>query len=267
MKKRDDGSMLKSKLKSEYKIFRDEVTWVEYALWWVARIMLICALVKATKGGWAASVLLQLRVEVAIMFMLPVLHLLPRKIFIARLSYRVQDIVLLLLLITAYYGQYRGFYSTVEWFDVYLHVSGMFLCVFVGYALTMALKHDNLPLAPVVAAMCGFGFSFFLAVSWEIFEFTCDSLWAGSNSQNWMCIDSAHLIALLPPMDPRRYALLDTMSDLIAGAIGSVFGGIVLFPYVYLMNKRKAKKLALAKPEAQSTDKSEEKSISTQEHS
>lgn len=238
--------MVKRKLIGEYKIFREEVTWVEYALWWAARIMLFYALGKTISIGITGVTLFQLGAEVALTFALPLLHLLPRKIFIARLSYRVQDVVVLLLFVTAYFGQFKGFYSTVEWYDVYLHIGGMFLCVYAGYALIMALKRDNLPLAPVVAAMCGFGFSFFVAVSWEIFEFVCDSIWAGSNSQNWANGNSEQLLALLPAMDPRRYALLDTMSDLIAGTIGSLLGGVALFPYVYVINK-KASKLTLIK--------------------
>jgi len=262
-KKRDDRMMLKRKLKSEYKIFRDEVTWVEYALWWAGRLMLAYALVKEIKGGYGASALLQMKVELALTFALPVLHLLPRKIFIARLSYKTQDILVFMLFVTAYFGQYRGFYSTVEWYDAYLHIIGCFVCVFAGYALTKALKHDNLPMAPVVAAICGFGFSFFVAVSWEIFEFTCDTIWAssGSNSQNWMNIDSSQLVALLPAADPRHYALYDTMSDLAAGTIGSILGGIAIFPYVSFMNKKAANKLKLVKTKIQSTGKNEEKSI------
>ncbi|MEI6578120.1 MAG: hypothetical protein WCN92_01500 [Eubacteriales bacterium] len=253
--------MIKKKLLSEYEIFRDEVTWAEYALWWAARIMLFYALGKTISIGITGVTLFQLGAEVALTFALPLLHLLPRKIFLARLSYRVQDVVVLLLFVTAYFGQFKGFYSNVEWYDVYLHVLGMFLCVYAGYALIMALKRDNLPMAPVVAAMCGFGFSFFLAVSWEIFEFACDSIWVGSNSQNWSNSDSNQLLALLPLMDPRRYALLDTMSDLIAGTIGSFLGGITIFPYVNLMNKKAAKKLKLVKKIAQSADAHEEKSI------
>jgi hypothetical protein len=238
--------VVKRKLIGEYKTFREEVTWVEYALWWAGRFMLIYALVKEIKGGYGASAILQMKVEVALTFVLPLLHLLPRKIFITRLSYRVQDILVFMLFVTAYFGQYRGFYSNVEWYDVYLHVIGGFVFVYAGYELTMALKHDKLPLAPVVAAMCGFGLSFFFAVGWEIFEFFCDNYFVGSNSQNWANGNSNQLLALLPPIDPQRYALLDTMSDLIAGTIGSLLGGVALFPYVYVINK-KASKLTLIK--------------------
>lgn len=254
--------MVKRKLSSEYEIFRNEVTWVEYALWWVGRIALLYVLVTATKEARGESLILQLSVEFALAFILPLLHLLPRNVFLARISYRVQDIIVLMLVTTAVFGQFKGFYSNVEWYDAYLHIIGCFVFVFVGYELIMALKRDKMPLAPVVAAMCGFGFSFFVAVSWEIFEFVCDTVMAGSNSQNWSNINSEQLLALLPPIDPQRYALLDTMTDLMAGTIGSLLGGTAIFPYVLLMNKRAAK-LTLIKTKAHETknNKEEEKQV------
>ena len=241
--------LIKNKLISEYRIFRKEVTWTEYVLWWAARLVLLYVLVKSIKDARGDVLILQLSWEFGISFLLPLFHILPRKVFIARLSYRLQDIVLIMLIVTAVFGQYKGFYSTVEWYDAYLHIIGCFVCVFAGYGLTMALKRDKQPLAPVVAAMCGFGFSFFFAVGWEIFEFVCDTIFVSSNSQNWSCINSAQLISFFPNIDPRRLALLDTMSDLIAGTIGSLLGGITVFPYVYFQNKKHANlKLLRAKP-------------------
>lgn len=231
---------IKTKLRGEYAIFREEVTWVEYALWWVGRLMLLYALVTAVTEQRGESLIMQLRVEFALMFFLPILHILPRRIFLARLSYRVQDIVVVMLLTTAFFGQFRGFYSTVEWFDAIMHVIGCFVCVYAGYELTMALRREKTPLSPVVAAMCGFGFSFFFAVGWEIFEFICDNIFEGSNSQNWSNINSEGLLAFFPGMEPQRLPLLDTMTDLIAGSVGSLFGGVFVFVYVYVRNKKAA---------------------------
>lgn len=229
-----------AKIKKEFGIFRKQVTWLEYALWWAARIALLYALIRAVTGKMSGILILQLKAELALLFVFPALHLLPRSIFIARLSYRAQDAIVVMLFTTAYFGQYKGFYSTVEWYDAYMHILGCFVCVFAGYALTVSLKHDSLPLAPVVAAMCGFGFSFFFAAGWEIFEFICDIVTPSNNTQNWAASNSEHIIALLPEMDPRRYALLDTMSDLVTGAVGSLLGGVSLFVYACVKNKKSA---------------------------
>ena len=230
--------MIQEKLAGEYLVFRRQVTWAEYVLWWAGRLALLYVLVMAVREQRGEILVMQLKWEFGLTFAFPLLHLLPRKLFLARISYRVQDVIVLMLVITSVFGQFKGFYSTVEWYDAYLHIIGSFVFVYVGYELTMALKRDNLPLAPVVAAMCGFGFSFFCAVGWEIFEFTCDTIFASSNSQNWSFVNSQQLLSFFPGIDPRRLALLDTMTDLIAGAMGSLLGGVLMLPYVAYQNKK-----------------------------
>ena len=230
---------INNKIKTEYKTFREEVTWVEYAFWWIVRIIIVYALVRSVLAGDPDRLALRLSAKLACAFALPLLHLLPRKVFFARLSYRVQTMASVMLLLTAVFGQYKSWYSTVEWYDAYLHVFGCFLCVFAGYYLTMALKHDTQPLQPIVAAISGFGFSFFFAVGWEIFEFFSDTLIAGMNAQNWMFINSSVLLSWFPDIEPQRYALLDTMTDLVFGTAGSLAGGFVLFIYLCVKYKKK----------------------------
>lgn len=228
---------IKTKLRTEYTVFRKEVTWVEYASWWIVRVIIACALAKTAFAGDPDGLTLRLSAKLVCTFILPALHLLPRSVFLARLSYRVQTLVSLLLFLTAVLGQYKGFYSTVEWYDAYLHTFGCFVCVFLGYALTLALQREKQPLSPLVASISGFGFSFFFAVGWEIFEFASDSL-TGGNSQNWAFSNSEGLLSLFPDIEPQRYALLDTMTDLMFGTVGSIIGGIVLFIYICRKNKR-----------------------------
>ncbi len=219
---------IKNKLKTEYMVFREEVTWAEYAFWWIVRIVIAWALAKSAFAGDPDGLVMRLSAKLTCTFILPLLHLLPRKIFWARLSYRVQTLASVLLFLTAVLGQYKGFYNTVEWYDAYLHVFGCLICVFMGYELTLALQRDRQPLTPVVAAISGFGLSFFFAVGWEIFEFLSDSL-TGGNSQNWAFSNSQGLLKFFPAMEPQRYTLLDTMTDLTLGSVGSIVGGVVLF--------------------------------------
>jgi hypothetical protein len=229
---------MKNKLKTEYAIFRKEVTWVEYAFWWFVRIVILYALVESAISGDPDNLVLRLSAKLVVSFLLPLIHLLPKSIFLVRLSYRTQTIVAVMLFLTAVLGQYKGFYNTVEWFDAYLHLFGCFVCVFAGYELTVALPRDRQPLSPVVAAVSGFGFSFFFAAGWEVFEFVSDTLIAGGNSQNWAVINSQQLLSLFSDIDPQRYALLDTMTDLMFGGVGSIVGGIVLFVYLCRKNKK-----------------------------
>ncbi|NLX93917.1 MAG: hypothetical protein GXZ02_08680, partial [Clostridiales bacterium] len=69
--------MIKRKLVDEYRLFRQQVTWVEYAVWWVVRFILLFALVNAIAQERSEATILQLGAEFGLSFLLPLLHLLP----------------------------------------------------------------------------------------------------------------------------------------------------------------------------------------------
>lgn len=103
----------------------------------------------------------------------------------------------------------------------------------------MALQRERTPVSPVVGSFCGFGFSFFFAAGWELFEFYSDVL-TGGNAQNWMVINSEGMKRFLPALEPAQYVLMDTMSDLLFGLVGSILGGAAL--YVYIAHNNKAER-------------------------
>ena len=79
------------------------------------------------------------------------------------------------------------------------------------------------------------------AIFWEIFEFTYDQL-TNSNTQHWdiTLTDGGKGEELFHFTNPMRYALFDTMSDLILGFAGTIIGGII----VYVWLKKRAEKAA-----------------------
>lgn len=234
---------IKRKLSSEYRIFRKETTWFEYALWWLVRAAIVYALFETARAGRLDVLGLRLVSKLSVSFVVPLLHLLPRRVFFARLSYRVQTFAAIMIFLSSFLGQYKNFYGTVEWFDDGLHAFGCFVCVFAGYELLLAMKRDTYPLSPLMGSFCGFGFSFFFAVGWEIFEFTSD-IFIGGNAQNWMVVNSDGLLRLLPDLDPRQHPLLDTMMDLVFGSVGSLLGGVALYLYIAYKNKAAARESA-----------------------
>ncbi|MEI6578121.1 MAG: hypothetical protein WCN92_01505 [Eubacteriales bacterium] len=232
---------VKKKLASEYKQFRKDATWYEFAFWCVGWILMVYALVSAIKTNRDPNLTMILEADTVAAFMIPVFHfLLPKKIFLARISYRAITWVLILTLGAGFIGKFLDIYKVIASYDSYLHVFGCFFLVFACYEMAKAIKNGDEPLAPVIAAICGFGLSFFAAVSWEIFEFTCDQFFNG-NTQNWAFAPSQHFMQMWP-MDIRRYALVDTMTDLICGTVGSIFGGAALFIFeCYKVRKSKLK--------------------------
>jgi hypothetical protein len=201
---------------------------------------MVYALVKSIIANKDPNLIMILEADTVAAFAIPVFHiLLPKRVFLARISYRAITWVVILVLGAGFIGKFLDIYKYVASYDSYLHVFGCFILVFAGYEMVKALKHSDEPLAPVIAAVCGFGLSFFAAVSWEIFEFICDQFFNG-NTQNWAFAPDQHFLERFP-MIPQRYPIFDTMADLICGTAGSIIGGITIFVYFCIKNKRAKK--------------------------
>lgn len=128
--------------------------------------------------------------------------------------------VLLFIFVSMFMANEFGFYKVIPYLDKIEHLfSGLILC-FVGlliYKKASDGEKTAVPNAQVVVWFCIF-FSIAMAGVWEIYEFTTDRLF-GLNSQNG--------------------SLVDTMTDIICGTIGSVVTGI------YLAFKAKRRKMPL----------------------
>ena len=228
--------LFKRKFRSEYDRAREEVTWLEMAFWCVGWAMLIYALVVSTKKGLPAQTILVIKAQSAATVLIPVFHLFPGKTFLNRISNRAQTWVMILVLAASFIGKFLNIYTLIPWYDFYLHAFGCFVCVYAGYEVARSIKRSREPLPPVIGAICGFGLSFFAAVAWEIFEFVCDQFFAG-NTQNWSFAPSERFLELLPT-DPARFPLMDTMTDIISGTVGSFAGGIALFAVLCIQSRR-----------------------------
>lgn len=220
---------------------REKVGLGERLFWIITGLLLFYSLVSAKVKGRSDILVLQLAAEFLICLILPALKLIVKQGFVERLSFKVQTHICIMLLVTAFFGQYLGLYSSMEWYDTYMHIIGGFVFVFTGYELAAAMKSEGTSFDPLLYAIAGFGLSFFFAVGWEIFEFVCDSVFVDSNSQNWSAVNSEGVLKLFSNIDPRRYALLDTMLDLVAGTLGSLAGGVAL----YIVLKKRNKSLPL----------------------
>lgn len=114
-------------------------------------------------------------------------------------------------------------YRLTDWYDKIVHFCSGYFFTMIGMGIFYYLKKDKV-IEPdkdcALSAWLSGATSFFIAVIWEIFEYT-DSL-------------------LIPGHDPQRVAATgvgDTMTDLIASSIGAVFA--VVFIVLYYKKKIK----------------------------
>lgn len=125
----------------------------------------------------------------------------------------------LFALIAQYGGVMFNLYSVIPVYDLILHLSSGCLLLFFGhYFLSLLLRRrgGTAPSKSLTLWFCWF-FSVACAGLWEIFEFSVDQLF-GFDSQI------------------RASGVLDTMSDVIAGTLGSTLG---LFLLAWLIGRKK----------------------------
>ena len=124
-------------------------------------------------------------------------------------------IYVLFLYGSIYLGGVRDFYDKVPHWDTMLHLSSGAALSVVGFSIAGLLhqsKSDQFPLNPLFAAIFAFCFAITLGVIWEIYEFTMDCFLDG-NLQRYALKGGEPFVG--------QAALMDTMIDLIADAIGA----------------------------------------------
>ncbi|MGI6744684.1 MAG: hypothetical protein BWY46_00445 [Firmicutes bacterium ADurb.Bin300] len=224
--------------KNEFRQFRKEVSLPEYIIWWIIRGLMIYALCRQMSNpdvliinclAIAGNLLATFTVILGrIIF--------PKFFFLGRLPYILQRYITLPVFLGCFFGQYMHFYSRYSSYDKWLHLIAGFIGVFIGYHVMMAMKHNKRLVPPFIASFVSFGFSCFISVAWEIFEFIFDFYFASSYNQNYRWNpDPDNLFFKIfgeGAGNAGQVALYDTMFDVIIGVIGAIIGGIVIWPYV-----------------------------------
>lgn len=172
-----------------------------------------------------------------------------------------QDGLILLLWLASFGGAYINFYYSVNSYDYIMHAALGFWAVIIGYEIATSMqKRDKTVTDVPVMLLCAFGFSFVVGTGWELFEFTFDQV-AGGDSQHWSqslavwaaekynnpglakpwifdptsyaprlkeTMDGTLLYNSVEEVYNARYAVIDTMEDIIFNTVGAVAAYIFL---------------------------------------
>lgn len=218
---------IKDKIKSEIHIMKKEITLPEYIFWWLCRGIMIYVVITTYIQESSGHFDLQMRANTVFLFILPVLHMLPRKYtFLARLHHRVQTIVCFMVITTSFLGNYIDLYGVWGNYDTFIHFVAGVVCVPVGYYLLLAFSTEEEKHSPLAKTVAGFGLSCFASLVWECYEYIFDWI-ASASTQGWGETPNAAFIEKYPT-DPLRYPLFDTMSDALAGLTGAVITGMAM---------------------------------------
>lgn len=149
-------------------------------------------------------------------------------------------IILLSILFSMGGGFIFRFYIIFNYYDTIIHFLNGGIIVVIAFAVIKYFvkdSNDHIPVIIVVAVLV----SLSLGTLWEIFEFTVDNIFVGSNMQRYQDVQTN-----IPFIG--QDALKDTMIDLIVDTLGAILAGIILF-MDSIRNKKLINKITLSKIE------------------
>lgn len=148
------------------------------------------------------------------------------------------------------FGETFEFYYLFPWWDDLLHTLSGIGITLIGFCLAkQILKNTNLNHINAICIIIGILFSFSIAYIWELLEFSCDAIF-GTNMQKFIPEDSSifnggssfdslfgtneEIAEFFRSPEGYKYALMDTMTDLIDCFLGSI-----IFVLSFLIYERK----------------------------
>lgn len=174
------------------------------------------------------------------------------KLFQVKVSFSVTLFLAIYVFSAVFLGELCRFYYTVSFWDSFLHVLMSFFLAFLGYMIGNQFFHDAedpRKSKAVLAYMC-ICFTLAVGVTWEVLEFTIDSLfgtnmqkfipewlplWNGGSAFKSLAGTDAEIAGFFREPKGYKYALMDTMQDLICDFIGGL-GGMIICNVIYKDN-------------------------------
>lgn len=232
--------------KNEWNELRKSVSWVEYIIWWIIRILMIHASVQIygmCKAGEKDSILfVQICATTLVTFAASLFRIIfPKQIFLGRLPYSAQKYATACAFFCSYFGHYHDLCAKPG-FDTLLHIMTGFLLVFACYEIVMSMQLTDKPVSGFIASVIGFGMNCFVIILWEIFEFTVDYI-GGGNLQAYIPVfsEGEKLIFKIfgDPATQDQLPVFDTMLDMMMALVSSVPAAALLWVKTAHQNKKR----------------------------
>ncbi|MDR1465568.1 MAG: hypothetical protein LBJ11_09775 [Oscillospiraceae bacterium] len=252
---------------SPWRRIRQEPKLWQKIYWWLIRICfiygLICTvcwhmehppafalLITAPAQVDATKLLLMMIVHLPVTFLWEIFQFLPEKSIFRFVPAYFQNFSAPFALATGFMGAFVNWYYDMWWWDKVIHFLGGGLCIILGYELFSAMQRRRKVTVPMsILLWACFGMCFIVGTVWELFEFSFDEFFGG-DTQHWNLVlaEAAGMAKhVFPPpvlggefdaasyawQWEHRFALMDTMGDIIMNTAGGVLFIVPLriFPY------------------------------------
>ena len=217
--------------------------------WWILRLLMVWAFIDTAflRGSTyqASNPPIQIIANLVGMFAFEIIQLFPENSRLRYFSPSFQYITATGFFLGSFGGAYCNLYYSLPMYDKILHATGTAEGVYIGYEYLSATQLKLKQTTPhQIVNLGALGFGFILASAWELFEFIYDQFFGG-DAQHWnyqAALEEAektgreifHMFPLTQEMlDGGRFALMDTMGDIVLNFVGAFIMYIVLCVYPY----------------------------------
>jgi len=214
-----------------------------YAFWWVIRLAMVGLFIKSLFDKPFSPVIpVEILMNLGVMFTWEVCIAMPKWTVFRYIRPIMQWAIIIVDFIAVVAGYLFNFYYEVRLWDSFLHFMCGFGIVFFGYEFACALirKEKKTAAFPLIL-IASVGFCFMATTFWEIFEFSCDQIvgmlsGVPNDVQHWSyakALGTPKFQTLFDYIDINRYAIMDTMGDIVLNVSGALLGTLVLKIYPY----------------------------------
>lgn len=206
-------------------------------LWWIFRVIMLFALaVTLIKNPSDIVLSVQLFSGIVGMFLWEICMATKKNSFTRFIPAFVQTIVTVCIFVAAFFGEFIGLYKTYPVTGAIMQFVFGVVAIFVGYEIACTfIKRDRYYATKAMAFYAAFGLFFMWINATELTEFFLDQIVGlitevPGNNQEWIN-NGASLI--FDPIDKGRFAIMDTMTDIIVSTVGAFVGLLIvnIFPY------------------------------------
>ncbi len=230
---------------SEIDCLKSSVSKIEYASWWILRVIMAIALIVKYRelGPGFSMTVLQLSLNLLATFTITLVRLIliPKKI-VCKLPFRCQTYLNILIFFASFCGHGLNYIHDVMSWDKIMHLLTGLLFVFIGNELLNMFSRPDDKMSPLLQTFTAFGFSNIAIVIWEIFEFFVDYYWPESCNQAYNIDPNRdpwfQAIFGLGAQNENQWAVFDTCVDMICAFVTSIIGAVILVVWLYKKEKK-----------------------------
>ena len=221
----------------------DPCSKIELVFWWILRLLMIYAFIDTVVNGKdynGSNPVIQIFANFVGMFAYEIIQFFPKNNRFRFFSPHFQNITALGFFLGSFGGAYMNLYYLLPGYDKALHAFGTAEAVYIGYEYLCATQLKLKKTAPhQIVNLGALGFGFILSSAWELFEF-CYDQFAGGDAQHWNYQNAVSaaggedkVFHMIPMLDPSRFALMDTMGDIVMNFVGGflMYAVLIIFPY------------------------------------